>query len=181
VVYRGRRFFPVTEEAIGPTDELRLVDVADLRWLICEAGPKFAGQSATATDRDEGRSAIAIRAGAVPKAGGATDNDMGAALLVHEDPEVADGTCIKGLPGEREMRPVFDKAGRQPATGRPTIRLVVGETERVVDEIEAALIASGRGLYRRAGLIVAPGFDKMQTWDGDTVEVQIIEERENYA
>lgn len=63
----------------------------------------------------------------------------------------------------------------------PTIELRVAETERIVDEIEAALIASNRGLYRRGGLIVATGFDKMQTWDGKTVEVQIIEERDNYA
>ena len=79
------------------------------------------------------------------------------------------------------MRRVFDEAGGEPATDRPTIRLGIGETERIVDEIEAALIASGRGLYRRGGLIVATGFDKMQTWNGDTVEVQIIEERENFA
>ncbi len=79
------------------------------------------------------------------------------------------------------MRRVFDEAGGEAATDRPTIRLGVGEIERVVDEIEAALIASGRGLYRRGGLIVATGFDRMQTWEGDTVEVQIIEERETYA
>jgi hypothetical protein len=64
---------------------------------------------------------------------------------------------------------------------RPTIMLRIGETERVVDEIEAALIASDRGLYRRGGLIVATGFDRMQTWDGKSVVVQIIEERDNYA
>jgi hypothetical protein len=107
---------------------------------------------------------------------------MRAALLAHEDPEIADRANAKGMDNDqREMRRVFDEAGGEPATDRPTIRLGVGETERVVDEIEAALIASGRGLYRRAGLIVATGFDKMQTWDGGTVEVQIIEERDNYA
>jgi hypothetical protein len=64
---------------------------------------------------------------------------------------------------------------------RPTIELRIGETERIVNEIEVALIDSRRGLYRRGGLIVATGFDKMQTWDGKTVEVQIIEERDHYA
>jgi hypothetical protein len=68
-----------------------------------------------------------------------------------------------------------------PRSRRPTITIRIGETERIVDEIEAALIASDRGLYRRGGLIVATGFDKMPTWDGKTVEVQIIEERDNYA
>ena len=116
------------------------------------------------------------------KSGGVSNHDKRSGVLGHEDAGLTDRARTKGLAaGEREMRRVFDKAGREPATDRPTIRLVVGETERVVDEIEAALIASGRGLYRRAGLIVAAGFDKMQTWDGDTVEVQIIEERENYA
>ena len=38
-----------------------------------------------------------------------------------------------------------------------------------------------RERYRRGGLIVSTGFDKMQTWDGRTIEVQIIEERNNYA
>ena len=68
-----------------------------------------------------------------------------------------------------------------PRDNRPTIELRVGETERAVDELEGLLIASKRGLYQRGGLIVAAGFDKMQTWDGKTIEVQIIEERGDYA
>ena len=69
------RYFTVTEEAIGPTDELRVVAVADLRWLICEVGQKFAGQSAKANGKDESRLAIAIRTGAMLKAGGASNDD----------------------------------------------------------------------------------------------------------
>jgi putative DNA primase/helicase len=64
---------------------------------------------------------------------------------------------------------------------RPQIVLRVGETERVVDEIESGLIDADRGLYRRGGLIVSTGFDRMQTWDGKTVEIQIIEEIGDYA
>jgi hypothetical protein len=64
---------------------------------------------------------------------------------------------------------------------RPTITLRVGETERIVDEIESALIASDRGLYQRGGFIVAAGFDRMPTWDGRTVELQVIEEQGDYA
>jgi hypothetical protein len=63
----------------------------------------------------------------------------------------------------------------------PTIELRPSESERIVDEIEAALLASGRGLYRRGGLVVAAGFDRMQTWDGKTVVIDIIEERGDYA
>jgi putative DNA primase/helicase len=64
---------------------------------------------------------------------------------------------------------------------RPTIILRVGETEGIVDEIETALIASARGLYQRGGFIVAAGFDRMPTWDGRTVELQVIEERGDFA
>jgi hypothetical protein len=64
---------------------------------------------------------------------------------------------------------------------RPTIKISVGDTERVVNEIEAALIASDRGLYRRGSLIVSAGCNRIQTWDGNTVEAQTIEERGNYA
>jgi putative DNA primase/helicase len=64
---------------------------------------------------------------------------------------------------------------------RRQIVLCVGETERIVDEIETALIAARRGLYRRGGLIVSTGIDRMQTWDGKTVEIPIIEEIGDYA
>ena len=64
---------------------------------------------------------------------------------------------------------------------RVVIEIRIGETERAVDEVQDALINSDRGLYRRGGLIVSTGFDKMQTWDGRSIEVQIIEERSNYA
>jgi hypothetical protein len=89
-------------------------------------------------------------------------------------------------PGVEEVPPPRNGRGerrerRGDNGGPPTIKISVGETERVVDEIEAALLASDRGLYRRGGLIVATGFDRMQTWDGKTVEIQIIEERGSYA
>ena len=64
---------------------------------------------------------------------------------------------------------------------RPTIILRVAETERIVDEIETALIASDRGLYQRGGFIVLAGFDRMPTWDGRAVELQVIEEQGDFA
>jgi hypothetical protein len=64
---------------------------------------------------------------------------------------------------------------------RPQIVLRVGETERVVDEIESGLLDADRDLYRRGSLIVSTGFDRMQTWDGKTVQIQIIEEIGDYA
>ena len=110
-IYRGRRYFTVTEDSIGP-DELRPVDVADLRWLICEAGPQFAGQSDKANGKDESRSARAFRIGAGLKATGASYDEMRAALLEHEDPDIASWAKTKGLANdERELKRVYDKAG----------------------------------------------------------------------
>jgi hypothetical protein len=63
----------------------------------------------------------------------------------------------------------------------PTITLRVGQTERIVNELEDLLIASDRGLYQRGGVIVSTGFTKMKTWDKKDVIVQVIEERGNYA
>jgi hypothetical protein len=64
---------------------------------------------------------------------------------------------------------------------RPTITLIVGETEQAVNELEGLLIASDRGLYRRGGFIVSTGFAKMLTWDGKEVVGQVIEARGDYA
>lgn len=67
------------------------------------------------------------------------------------------------------------------ASNRPTIVITVGELERIVNEIEAAILASDRGLYQRGEFVVAPGIGKMKTWDGKPVMVQVIDERGNYA
>jgi hypothetical protein len=93
------------------------------------------------------------------------------------------GNDVGGGSEERHKSPetALARAGVIELPKRRTIQITIGETERVVDEIEASLIASGRGLYRRGGAIVATGFDRMQTWDGKAVEVQIIEERGDYA
>ncbi|PNE10601.1 MAG: hypothetical protein CR217_13415 [Beijerinckiaceae bacterium] len=41
-VFHAGRYFTVTDESIGPTDILRRVPLADLEWIIREAGPRFA-------------------------------------------------------------------------------------------------------------------------------------------
>jgi putative DNA primase/helicase len=112
-VYRGKRYFAYTGESCGPTDDLRLVDLADVRWLICEAGPKFAGKNAKANGADESRSAKAFRAGAALKAADASYEAMRDGLLAHEDPDVLEWSRTKGLAdGEREMRRIFEKTQR---------------------------------------------------------------------
>jgi hypothetical protein len=77
-IHRSRRYFTVTGEAISATDELRPADVADLRWLVLEAGPKFAGNGKAddGASKDESRSARAFRAGAAIKAAGASYDEM---------------------------------------------------------------------------------------------------------
>ena len=63
---------------------------------------------------------------------------------------------------------------------KPEIFLRIGETERAVDELEAALVASGK-LYQRGGLIVSTSTMRLPTWDKKTVIAQVIEERGDYA
>ena len=127
-------------------------------------------------------------------AGGQLDHDPAVARLIeaahampaHAEPwgdlsekvrrSVADGMRHPRRPPEGREGPTVKEF-----RGRPTIILRVGETERIVDEIESALIAADRGLYQRGGFIVAAGFDRMPTWDGRTVELQVIEEQGDYA
>ena len=143
-IYRGRRYFTVTEDSIGP-DELRPVDVADLRWLICEAGPQFAGQSDKANGKDESRSARAFRIGAGLKATGASYDEMRAALLEHEDPDIASWAKTKGLANdERELKRVYDKAG----SDEPAVQLgdfvAFMQSRRLRLHARRRLLAGGR-------------------------------------
>lgn len=64
---------------------------------------------------------------------------------------------------------------------RPVIRILAGEIERVVDEAEAALAGSGRGLYQRGGQIVCVGEVKITTSGGNADVAQRILERKDNA
>jgi putative DNA primase/helicase len=116
-LYIGLRYFAVTYESVGATEELRTVSPADLRWLILEAGPKFVGNGKVHVgngedkSRDGSRSAKAFRAGAALKAEGKSYAEMRDALLAHKDSDIAKWARTKGRAnGEREMRRIFDKA-----------------------------------------------------------------------
>lgn len=65
--------------------------------------------------------------------------------------------------------------------GVPTIRLKEGDTDRIVNEAEDALIAADRGLYQRAGRIVFVGEVRLMTADKRHVGAQQILERGDYA
>jgi hypothetical protein len=139
-IHRGHRYFAVTQEMISASDDFRLVTVADLRWLIIEHGPQFAGQQAktdqtSKTNRaskqsdDKSRSAKAFRAGAILKASGASYEKMRDGLLQHEDPEIVDWANTKGMANdERELKRTYHKAWAQ-----GSIIKVGGADMRLVD------------------------------------------------
>jgi hypothetical protein len=157
-VYRGGRYFAVTNDSIGPTDELRRVSLADLQWLIKEAGPRFTGKSKRGNGQDKSRSAAAWRAGAMLRAGGASYDVMREALLNHEDPGLAQWARTKGLAdGERELKRIFDRARSADEGGdKPVITISGGDLDRIATQGEEALLASHIQLFRRANELVRP-------------------------
>ena len=68
-----------------------------------------------------------------------------------------------------------------PDDPRPTIQIIPGEIEVIVDKAEAALIAAGRPLYQRDGRIVFVGDAIALTASGKKITVQRIAERGDYA
>jgi hypothetical protein len=64
---------------------------------------------------------------------------------------------------------------------RPTIRLAAGETERIVDEAELALIRANRGLYQRDNSIVFVGSVPAISAHSREITVQRIFERGEHA
>jgi hypothetical protein len=114
-IHKGRRYFTVTDDSVGLDDNLRLVSVDILRWLITEVGPKFAGEAkgeSKSNGKDESRSAKAFRKGAALKDAGATYEEMRDALLADADPEIAAWARSKGCANdEREMHRIYDNAG----------------------------------------------------------------------
>jgi RecA-family ATPase len=112
-VYRGNRFFTTTGDAISAREDLRLVNVDAIRWVICEAGPKFAGK-ANGAGKDDSRSAKAFRVGAAIASAGRPYEEIRAALLASDDPDIVAWTLEKGLSnGERELRRIFGRAAGQ--------------------------------------------------------------------
>ena len=101
--------------AVGPDDNLRVVSVDDLRWLITEVKPRFTGEAkgeSKSNGKDESRSAKAFRKGATLEAAGASYEEMRDALLADPDPAISGWARTTGMAnGERELRRIYDKAG----------------------------------------------------------------------
>jgi RecA-family ATPase len=107
-IYRTNRYFTVTGETISMREDLRVVSIETIRWIIVEAGPKLAGKA-----KDDSRSAKAYRLAAALKASGSTYEEIRAALLSSDDPDIVSWTLEKGIAnGERELRRLFDHAGK---------------------------------------------------------------------
>ncbi len=108
----GNRYFAVTDEHLaGTPNELRLIALDTLLWLINEAGPAFTGTARAQTKYDQhhdnSRSAIAFRKGSALRAKGATFEQMCAALRA--DPETREWVAEKGdASGGRELRRIWD-------------------------------------------------------------------------
>jgi putative DNA primase/helicase len=73
------------------------------------------------------------------------------------------------------------KRNVDPNDKRPTIRIVPGEIERIVNEAEAALIKANRGIYQRDGRIVSIGSAPAIAADETKITVQRIFERGEHA
>ncbi|WP_431282754.1 phage/plasmid primase, P4 family [Humitalea sp. 24SJ18S-53] len=124
-MYIAGRYFAVTDDRLpGSPEALRQVPMADLRWLIEEAGPAMAAKPAKASSifpkgarsqsADQSRSALAMSMGAAVKRDGGTYEDLKQAL--DGDPRTADWLAEKGTAsGERELRRIWDRAGTKPA------------------------------------------------------------------
>jgi Toprim domain/Domain of unknown function (DUF6371) len=75
----------------------------------------------------------------------------------------------------------YDSAPESAPSNRRTIRIVAGDLESTVDEAEAALMESGRGIYQRAGSIVSVGESKIIAADAHEVSGLRIFERGEHA
>lgn len=78
---------------------------------------------------------------------------------------------------EAEAAAAAEKDGEE--GGRPLIRIDTGRIDRVVDEVEQAIIRSGRGLYQRGGQIVALGETPVMTSEGEIRITGAFEQKEH--
>ena len=74
-----------------------------------------------------------------------------------------------------------ERAARNQNDKRPTITIAAGDIERIVDEVEAALIAADRGLYQRDGRIVGVELVPASAAGGKKITVTSICERGDMA
>ena len=174
-LYLGNRYFAVTEERLpdSPT-EWRHVERELLLEVIQTVGPRFAEDAdhsdpTRQSDRashDDSRSSRAFRSGKELRRAGATFEEMVAALLADDDPEVSAWTREKGeANGQRELHRIWDKAAAQ----SQVIQIVAGKLHETVTAAEDALVASDIPIYQRGDSLVRPVRHKLPAAAGQIV------------
>jgi putative DNA primase/helicase len=108
-LYLSNRYFTVTGDGLQDTpDELCVVPVETILWLVREAGPTFAGGAGKSKSGQLDRSAKAHGIGGRLRRAGATFEQFVAA--VHADTETAEWARTKGeARGQREFHRIWDK------------------------------------------------------------------------
>ena len=131
-VWRGHRYFTFTEAKLESSPEdLRVVDLAELEWVIKVAGPTFEGSGAGASSHNDNdnrsdetrtkaagahdeksRSQRALRECRRLRRLGKSYEEVREALLKHSDEGIAEWSGTKGTEnGERELHRIFDMTG----------------------------------------------------------------------
>jgi predicted P-loop ATPase len=110
----SNRYFAVTNQKIDTSsDELGLVDLDTLLWVIQVAGPTFIGNATKGSSTDGSRSAAAFRKGAALRRQGATFEEMVEALRA----DTATAAWCQEKGDERQFRRIWDKADGFQLTG----------------------------------------------------------------
>ena len=147
-VYRGRRYFVVTEDSCGETDDLRQVSVEDLEWLIRDHGPKFAGKGKKANGAGKRRQPLGQ---GLPRRRQA----QGGRILLRGNARRAaqarrpgnrrvggdQGTGQRRARAEARLRPSRNRRWRRPASGLRRVHAVV----RLCLHARRRLLAGGAG------------------------------------
>ncbi len=85
------------------------------------------------------------------------------------------------LPRHHRQRSARHSAPPGDGGSIPTIRIIPGEVERIVDEAEAALIKAARGLYQRSDAIVIVALSPAKAAHGREISALRIVERTDHA
>jgi hypothetical protein len=116
-------YYTVTCQKLdGSPDELVIVPIETLLWLLSEAGPRFAGRSRKKGGTDDSRSAKAFRLGLAMRGADKTFDEF--VQAVRSDPETTDWAREKG--DDRQLQRIWEKAGRLGASAGSETLLSTG-------------------------------------------------------
>ena len=188
-IYRDRRYFAFTGERLpGLPEAMQPVSVAQIQWLLEEAGPQFSGSDKVInfpgrkdTASPKSRSEKAFGKGGKLKRQGCTYEEMRDALLADDDKEIVAWVKEKGLAnGERELHRVYDKTHGCTPSNKPRIFWSGEADDEACIAAEDALIAAG-GVYERLGIIIGLGLGRGRTRRGEVIDYPALQERNEYG